>query len=152
MVFQEPDDQLFIPTVLEDASFGLVARGMNADAARTKAASCLERLGASRLRDRPPHRMSGGEKRIAALAGILVMEPLIIMLDEPTSSLDPRARRDVAALLKNLGASMIMSTHDMALALNVCDRAIVMQKGRVKTEGPTAKILYDEETLRTYGL
>jgi cobalt/nickel transport system ATP-binding protein len=152
MVFQEPDDQLFMPTVLEDAAFGLSARGMDAETARAKAVSCLELLGASRLRDRPPHRMSGGEKRIAALAGILVMEPLIIMLDEPTSSLDPRARRDVTALLKNLGASMIMSTHDMALARNVCDRAIVMQKGRVRAEGPTTKILDDEETLRTYGL
>jgi cobalt/nickel transport system ATP-binding protein len=96
--------------------------------------------------------MSGGEKRIAALAGILVMEPLIVMLDEPTSSLDPRARREVTELLRGLGVSMIMSTHDMTLARNVCERVIVMQSGRVRAEGNPGEILGDEERLRGWGL
>ena len=152
LVFQEPDDQLFMPSVLEDVAFGLVARKTDHAAAQTKAMSLLERLGASRLKDRAPHRMSGGEKRMAALAGILVLEPRIILLDEPTSSLDPKARRDTAEVLEKLGTPMIISTHDLSLAKHVCGKAIIMQDGRIRAEGPPQEILESAEKLRRYGL
>ncbi|MDR3165000.1 MAG: energy-coupling factor ABC transporter ATP-binding protein [Synergistaceae bacterium] len=152
MVCQEPDDQLFMPSVVEDVAFGLAARHIGVETAHSRAVACLERLGAAHLRDRPPHRMSGGEKRIVALAGILVMEPKIIMLDEPTSSLDPRARREVTELLRGLGVTMIISTHDMALAKTICGRLILMQAGQIRLEGKPEDILGDEVTLRQYGL
>jgi cobalt/nickel transport system ATP-binding protein len=152
IVCQEPDDQLFMPSVVEDVAFGLVARRIGVEAAHSRAVACLERLGAAHLRDRPPHRMSGGEKRIVALAGILVMEPKVIMLDEPTSSLDPRARRELTELLRGLAVTMIISTHDMALARTVCDRLIVMQAGQIRSEGKPDDILDDKAALRRYGL
>jgi cobalt/nickel transport system ATP-binding protein len=152
MVCQEPDDQLFMPSVVEDVAFGLTARRLGAEAARSRAVACLERLGAAHLRDRPPHRVSGGEKRIAALAGVLVMEPKVVMLDEPTSSIDPRARREVTELLRGMTVTMVISTHDMALAKTVCDRLIVMQAGLVRAEGKPDDILNDETALRRCGL
>jgi cobalt/nickel transport system ATP-binding protein len=96
--------------------------------------------------------MSGGEKRMAALAGILVLEPRVILLDEPTSSLDPKARRDTAEVLEKLGTPMIISTHDLLLAKHVCEKAIIMQDGRIRAEGPPPEILESAEKLRRYGL
>jgi cobalt/nickel transport system ATP-binding protein len=153
IVFQEADDQLFMPSVLEDVAFGLAARkNMGAEDARAKALAWLERLGASHLKDRPPHRMSGGEKRIAALAGILVMEPQVVVLDEPTSSLDPRARRNITETLRGLGGSIILSTHNLDIARDVCDRVIILQNGRICAEGTPNELLSDEKKLRGHGL
>jgi len=131
LVFQDPDDQLFMPSVLEDVAFGLIGRGIDTESARAKASECLDSLGASHLARRPPHRMSGGEKRLAAIAGILVTEPDIMLLDEPTSSLDPRARREMARVLGSLSGTMIIATHDLDLARSVCDEVVILSRGAV---------------------
>jgi cobalt/nickel transport system ATP-binding protein len=152
LVFQDPDDQLFMPRVLEDVAFGLVSRGVNVAEAHERALSTLETLSAAHLANRPPHRLSGGEKRLAALAGILVLDPEIIALDEPSSTLDPRARRHVIEILKALDKPMILATHDLDMVLDVCTRAVIMNKGRPAAEGPLPSILQDEAFLRQNGL
>ena len=152
LVFQDPDDQLFMPRVLEDVAFGLVSRGMDVAEAHERALSTLETLSAAHLANRAPHRLSGGEKRMAALAGILAMNPEIVALDEPTSTLDPRARRHVIGILKSLGKTIILATHDLDMVLDVCTRAVVMNAGRTAAEGPPASLLRDEAFLHQNGL
>ncbi|MDR1579760.1 MAG: energy-coupling factor ABC transporter ATP-binding protein [Synergistaceae bacterium] len=152
LVFQDPDDQLFMPTVAEDAAFGLVSKGVPAREARDAAVSCLESLGARRLAARPPHRMSGGEKRIAALAGILVTEPEILILDEPTSGLDPAARRNIVKTLENMDSTMLIGTHDLDMALGLCDRVLVMHGGAITAKGAPKEILTDGALMRKNGL
>jgi cobalt/nickel transport system ATP-binding protein len=152
LVFQDPDDQLFMPRVLEDVAFGLVSRGMDVAEAHERALSTLETLSAAHLANRPPHRLSGGEKRMVALAGILAADPEIIVLDEPSSTLDPRARRHVIEILKALDKPMILATHDLDMVLDVCVRAVVMNGGRPVAEGPLPAILQDEIFLRRNGL
>ena len=152
LIFQEPDDQLFMPQVVEDVAFGLVARGAPAAEAGRKALAMLERLGADHLAARPPHRLSGGEKRMAALAGILVMEPEVIVLDEPTSALDPRARRRVIETLRELRQPMILTTHDLDMALELCSRAVLLYDGAVAAEGSLPILFRDKELLERNGL
>ena len=153
LIFQEPDDQLLMPQVLEDAAFGLVARGMPAAEAQARALSTLGKLGAAHLANRPPHRLSGGEKRMAALAGILVMEPEVLVLDEPTAALDPRARRRVIELLNSMEAStLLLATHDLDMALDVCTRAAILCEGRVAAEGPLPDLFRDQTLLERCGL
>lgn len=152
LIFQEPDDQLFMPQVADDVAFGLVARGVPAAEARRKAMEMLDRLGAAHLAERPPHRLSGGEKRLAALAGILVMEPQVIVLDEPTSALDPRARRRVIETLRALSQPLILTTHDLDMALDVCSRAALLYDGAVAAEGPLPDLFRDKELLKRNGL
>lgn len=152
LIFQEPDDQLFMPQVADDVAFGLVARGVPAGEARLKALSMLERLGAAHVAERPPHRLSGGEKRLAALAGILVMEPQVIVLDEPTSALDPRARRRVIETLRALSRPLILTTHDLDMALDVCGRAALLHDGVVAVEGSLPDLFRDKELLERNGL
>ena len=152
LVFQEPDDQLFMPTVAEDVAFGLISSGVSARDARETAISCLESLGMARLADRPPHRLSGGEKRMAALAGILVTEPEILILDEPTSGLDPAARRNIIKALENMNSTMLIGTHDLDMALDLCGRVLVMRGGTVTAEGEPKEILTDGALMRKNGL
>jgi cobalt/nickel transport system ATP-binding protein len=152
LIFQDPDDQLFMPRVLEDVAFGLVSRGMDVAEAHERALSTLETLSVAHLANRPPHRLSGGEKRMVALAGILAADPEIVALDEPTSTLDPRARRRVIEVLKSLGKPMVLATHDLDMVLDLCSRAVVMNGGRIAAEGPLPALLTDETLLRRNGL
>ncbi len=152
LIFQETDDQLLMPQVLEDAAFGLVARGMPAAEAQTKALETLKKLGAAHLADRPPHRLSGGEKRMAALAGILVTEPEVLALDEPTAALDPQARRRVINLLRTMSTACLLATHDLDMALDVCTRAVILCGGRVTAEGPLPDLFRDRALLERCGL
>ena len=152
LVFQDPDDQLFMPRVLEDVAFGLVSRGGDVAKAHERALAALETLSAAHLANRPPHRLSGGEKRMVALAGILAMDPEIVVLDEPTSTLDPRARRHVIEILKSLGKPMILAAHDLDMVLDVCTRAVIMNAGRPAAEGPLPALLQNEAFLRQNGL
>ena len=152
LVFQEPDDQLFMPTVAEDVAFGLVSASVAARDARAAAISCLESLGASHLADRPPHRLSGGEKRIVALAGILVTKPEILILDEPTSGLDPLARRNIVKTLEKTNSTMLIGTHDLDMALCHCGRVLVMHGGAITAEGGPKDILTDGALMRKNGL
>jgi cobalt/nickel transport system ATP-binding protein len=152
MLFQEPDDQLFMPTVAEDVSFGLVASGVNAAKARAKAIASLEALESAYLAERPPHRMSCGEKRRVALAGILVTRPEILLLDEPTSGLDPAARMKLMEILDNLDKPMIVATHDLDMAMDLCGEVLILKDGTITARGPAGDILLDERLMLNNGL
>ena len=147
MVFQDPDDQLFMPTVYEDVAFGPLNLGLPPADIEMRVAQALETVGAWHLRDRPPYRLSGGEKRAVAIASVLSMSPDILVLDEPTSNLDPRARRHLIALLKSFHHTKIIATHDLDLVLDLCSRVIVIHEGRVRADGTVQAIFEDEALL-----
>ncbi|OWK36973.1 energy-coupling factor ABC transporter ATP-binding protein [Fimbriiglobus ruber] len=152
VVFQNPDDQLFSATVLEDVAFGPLNLGVAAAEAREQASAALARVGLPAAGDRAPYRLSGGEKRRAALAGVLAMEPQVMLLDEPSMFLDPRGRRELIGLLTALPGTMIIATHDLDLVLETCPRVIVLDGGRVAADGPTADLLFDPELMARHGL
>lgn len=142
-VFQDPDDQLFMPTVREDVAFGPANYGLRGDDLARRVDSALERVGASHLGDATPHHLSGGERRRVSLATVLAMEPEILVLDEPSSNLDPAGRRELADVLKDLAVTMVMVTHDLPFALELCPRSVVVNDGAVVADGPTAGLLSD---------
>ena len=152
LIFQEPDDQLFMPSVLEDVCFGLIANNIKQDEAEERALKVLDDLNISHLASRPPHRLSGGEKRMAALAGILVMQPEFLILDEPSAALDPKARRLVINTLNKLNQTILLATHDLDMALDVCERAVILNNGQVSASGKLPELLQDEKLLIQNGL
>jgi cobalt/nickel transport system ATP-binding protein len=152
MVFQNPDDQLFMPTVYEDIAFGPRNYGLSEEEIETRINGVLDRFGIARLRDRMTHKLSGGEKRLVALAGILVMEPSVLLMDEPSSFLDPRSRRKLIETLDKLPQTMLIATHDLDLALDLCRRAILLDEGRVRADAPIEEILSDAALLESCGL
>jgi cobalt/nickel transport system ATP-binding protein len=152
MVFQDPDDQLFMPTVLDDVAFGPLNLGMPPAEAESAALGALERVGAAHLRDRPPYRLSGGEKRSVAIATVLAMSPDILVMDEPSSNLDPRARQRLIDLLQTFTHTKIIATHDLDLAMDLCERTIVLHKGRITADGPTREIFQNDALLDSSGL
>jgi cobalt/nickel transport system ATP-binding protein len=152
MVFQNPDDQLFMPTVFDDVAFGLLNLGVPENEIELAVMSALETVGAAHLRNRPPYKLSGGEKRAAAIATVIAMSPDILLMDEPTASLDPRSRRRLIALLKTFTHTKIIATHDLDMARDVCARTIVLHEGRVTADGPTAAIFADTALLEKCGL
>ncbi|MDH5297579.1 MAG: energy-coupling factor ABC transporter ATP-binding protein [Desulfobulbaceae bacterium] len=147
MVFQDADDQLFMPTVREDVAFGPLNLGLPAEEVERRVGEALARVGAQGLQDRPPHHLSGGEKRNVAIAAVLAMHPDILVMDEPSSNLDPLARRRLVELLKSFEHTKIIATHDLDLVLDVCGRTIVMSEGMVVADGPTLELFNDEELL-----
>jgi cobalt/nickel transport system ATP-binding protein len=151
-VFQDPDDQLFMPTVFDDVAFGPLNLGMPETDCRERVRACLEQVGAWHLRDRPPHRLSNGEKRRVALAAVLAMSPDILLLDEPSTGLDPRGRRQVIELLRGFTHTKLIVTHDLDLALELCSRTIVLHEGRVAADGPSSIVLGDAAMLERCGL
>ncbi len=152
MVFSNPDDQLFMPAVAEDVAFGPINLGWPLEDVKQRVSAALDSLGISPLADRHPFRLSAGEKRRAALAGVLVMDPDILVLDEPVSSLDPRSRRLLIDLLKGLDHTMLIATHDLDMAINLCERTIILNSGRIAADGPTGKVLKDKTLLESNGL
>jgi len=152
VVFQDPDDQLFMPTVADDVAFGPLNLGLTAADADRRVDAALERVGALALRNRPPYRLSGGEKRRVAIAAVLSMAPDILVLDEPTAGLDPRARRQLISLLGEFTHTRIFATHDLDMVLELCPRTIVMHGGRVTADGPTVDIFRDDALLSRWGL
>ncbi len=152
MVFQDPDDQLFMPTVHDDVAFGPMNLGLPEEEIETRVTEALERVGALALRDRPPYRLSGGEKRAVAIATVLAMSPDILVMDEPSSNLDPRARRRLIELLESFEHTKIIATHDLDMVLELCRRTIVISDGMVAADGPTEEIFRDEELLARCGL
>ena len=152
VVFQNPDDQLFAATVLEDVAFGPLNLGAEPAEARRVAEATLERVGLGGAGGRSPHRLSGGEKRRAALAGVLAMNPGVLLLDEPTAFLDPRGRRELAALLKSLPTTLLVATHDLPFAAALCPRTVVLADGAVVADGPTAEVLAGAGRLEGWGL
>ncbi|MFU8857611.1 MAG: energy-coupling factor ABC transporter ATP-binding protein [Deferrisomatales bacterium] len=152
MVFQDPDDQLFMPTVNDDVAFGPLNLGLPPEEVEERVAGALERVGALALRERPPYRLSGGEKRAVAIATVLSMSPDILVMDEPSSNLDPGARRRLIRLLQSFEHTKIIATHDLDLVLELCRRTIVIREGKVAADGPTAEIFRDEALLASCGL
>jgi cobalt/nickel transport system ATP-binding protein len=152
IVFQEPDDQLFMPTVWEDVAFGVLKKGVDSETARERALAALESVEAAALADRPPYKLSGGEKQRAALASVLIMEPEILLLDEPTASLDPRARKLVIALIQKIPRTRLIATHDLDMALDLANRVIFLHKGHIALDCPAPGGLTDRQFLRGIGL
>jgi cobalt/nickel transport system ATP-binding protein len=152
VVFQDSDDQLFMPTVGDDVGFGPANLGWSQERTRWAVMEALWSVGAEALRDRSPHQLSGGEKRRVALAGVLVMQPGLLVLDEPTAGLDPRGRRDLAALLRQLTPTQLVATHDLPFALETCDRTVIMHAGQIVADGPTRTLLADQALLAEYQL
>lgn len=152
LVFQNPDDQLFLPTVLEDVAFGPLNHGTDAAEAEQCARQTLTRLGLPDSGGRAGHHLSGGEKRLAALATVLVSRPSLLVLDEPSADLDARARARLAGLLCDTAASMVVATHDLELAGALCDRAIILSRGQLAATGALRDLLQDVDLLRYNGL
>jgi cobalt/nickel transport system ATP-binding protein len=152
LLFQDPDDQLFCPTVFEDVAFGPRQFGESQEALRAAVAEALERTGLKGFEARSPHHLSGGEKQRVCLAGILACRPRLLVLDEPTSDLDPRGKRELASLLERLPATKIIATHDLELVVKLCSRAVVMDGGRIVADGPTVELLSREELMLAHGL
>jgi cobalt/nickel transport system ATP-binding protein len=147
MVFQNPDDQLFMPTVEDDVAFGPLNLGLPSEEVRARVREALATVGAEHLADRPPYRLSGGEKRAVAIATVLAMSPSILVMDEPSSNLDPRARRQLIHLLASFRHTRIIATHDLDLVLDLCPRTIVLHRGEVAADGPTRLVFEDDELL-----
>lgn len=152
IVFQDPDDQLFMPTVYEDVAFGPRNYRLPEEEVEKRVVNALETVGILHLKDRPPYRLSGGEKRSAAIATILSMNPDILLMDEPTSSLDPKSRRRVIELLQSFIHTKIIATHDLDMVLEVCKRTIVLKEGRIIIDGPTEEILSNKNLMEECGL
>lgn len=147
MVFQDPDDQLFMPSVHEDVAYGPLNLGLPIEDVEQRVADALSTVGMLHLKDRPPYRLSGGEKRSVAIATVLSMSPSILVMDEPTSNLDPKARRQLIHLLKTFEHTIILATHDLDMVLDVCSRTIVLKKGRIEADGPSREILQNAALL-----
>ncbi|MDR2210918.1 MAG: energy-coupling factor ABC transporter ATP-binding protein [Spirochaetaceae bacterium] len=152
LLFQNPEDQLFMPTVEEDLCFGPRNYGMDEETLEEKLDALLQNLGMAGLRERSIHHLSGGEKRLAALAGILIMEPDLLLLDEPGSFLDPAARRKLIRILSDLKTAMIIATHDFDLARRLCTRTLILKVGRIRADAPGSSLLDDAEALERWGL
>ena len=147
MIFQDPDDQLFMPTVGEDVAFGPANLGLPKEEVDEKVRHALQMVGIEHLAGRPPYRLSGGERRRAAIATVLALTPDILVMDEPTTGLDPLGRRQLMGLLSEFRHTKIIATHDLDLVLELCPRAIVLREGKVAADGPTAEIFRDRELL-----
>ena len=152
VVFQNPDDQLFAATLLDDVAFGPLNMGEQPEAAKAKAIESLNSLGLNGMEARSPQRLSGGEKRRAALAGVLAMHPGILLLDEPTMFLDPRGRREFMRLLRTLPGTHLIATHDLDLVWDCCPRALVLNEGRLIADGPTRELLSNAALMEANGL
>jgi cobalt/nickel transport system ATP-binding protein len=152
LVFQDPDDQLFMPTVEEDVAFGPLNMGLGRGEARRRVA---EALGAVRMEysaDRAPHQLSMGERRRVAIAGVLAMDPQLLVLDEPSANLDPRARRELLDLLAALDRTLLVVTHDLPFAAELCERAVILSRGRIVADGPCSALLADAALLAGHDL
>ena len=152
IVFQDSDDQLFMPSVRADVAFGPANLGLRGDALRERVDAALERVGLQDEADRAPHQLSAGQRRRAAVAGVLAMEPDVLILDEPSSAMDPAARRELADVLVSLRITTLVVTHDLPYALELCPRAVVLDRGVVVADGATREVLSDEGFMRAHRL
>lgn len=152
LVFQYPDDQLFMPTVEQDVAFGPANMGLAKEEIERRVEAALEAVGALHLRKAAPYHLSGGQKKSVSIATVLAMEPSVLVLDEPTSNLDPRARRLVIEQLRGFGHTTLVATHDMDMVWELCDRTLVLHAGRIVADGPTWEVFADVRLLETCGL
>jgi len=147
MVFQDPDDQLFLSTVYDDVAFGPLNLGLPMDEVHSRVQKALKTVGVLELKERPSHRLSSGQKRRVAIATVLSMSPDILVMDEPSAGLDPRARRRLIELLISFKHSKIIATHDLDMVLDVCKRTIIINEGKIEADGPTSDIFQNEKLL-----
>ena len=152
LLFQDPDDQLFCPTVWEDVAFGPRQLGLREPGLSRLVAESLAQVGLAGFEERLPHHLSRGEKRRACLAGLLACDASALVLDEPTSDLDPRGRRELMTLLSRLPVTQLIATHDLELVVEICPRTIVLDGGRIVADGPTRRLLDDEPLMLAHGL
>jgi cobalt/nickel transport system ATP-binding protein len=152
IVFQDPDDQLFMPRVREDVAFGPANLGLRGAALDTRVRVALEMVGMADYADRPPHHLSFGQRRRVAVATVLAMEPEILVLDEPSSNLDPASRREFADILRSLDVTVLMVTHDLPYAMELCERSVVLSDGVVVADGPTFDVLTDDDLMKAHRL
>lgn len=152
LLFQDPDDQLFCPTVFDDVSFGPRQLGLTGAALATRVADALRQVGLEGSERRAPHHLSQGEKRRVCLAGVLACDPSVLVLDEPTSDLDPRGRRELMTLLRGLPVTKLIATHDLEFVVKLCDRVLVADRGEIVADGTPSAILNDEPLMLRHGL
>lgn len=152
LVFQDPDDQLFMTTIYDDVAFGPLNMGLDRSEVDDRVHQALHSVGLADAPSRPGQHLSFGQRKRAALATILAMRPDIMVLDEPTSNLDPRGKRQMVELLSSLDSTLLIATHDMELAWRLCDRAVILDGGRVVADGPSADIMTDPDLLESHGL
>jgi cobalt/nickel transport system ATP-binding protein len=152
LLFQDADDQLFCPTVFEDVAFGPQQFGLSESEVAGKVRAALAQVGLDGFEKRSPHHLSRGEKRRVCLAGVLACDPRVLVLDEPTSDLDPRGKRELKALLRQIPATKIIGSHDLELVVELCSRVIVLDRGEIVADGPTVPILSNERLMLEHGL
>jgi cobalt/nickel transport system ATP-binding protein len=152
LVFQSPDDQLFCPTVFDDVAFGPIYQGLTESEVRQRVGAALEAVHMENYVNRVSHHLSVGEKKRIAIATVLSMEPKLLVLDEPSAGLDPRARRNLINLLKELPQTMIIATHDLLLVRDLAPRMVIIDQGRVAADGATSELLKDKTLLENHGL
>jgi cobalt/nickel transport system ATP-binding protein len=152
VVFQDPDDQLFMPTVRDDVAFGPANLGMRGTALEQRVMEALEKVGMADFADRPPHHLSFGQRRRVAVATVLAMQPEILVLDEPSSNLDPASRRELAEILRGLDVTVLMVTHDLPYAFELCPRSVVLSDGVMVADGPTYDVLTDDALMSAHRL
>jgi energy-coupling factor transporter ATP-binding protein EcfA2 len=152
IVFQDPDDQLFMPTVEADVAFGPAKQGLRGEDLRARVDDALDAVRAGELRDRAPHSLSAGERRRVAIAGVLACRPDVLVLDEPTAALDPAGRRELLDVLVSLRLALLLITHDLPYALELCPRAVVLDRGQIVADGATREVLADEGFMRAHRL
>ena len=148
MVFQNSDDQLFMPTVFDDVAFGPLNMGLPPEEATQRALDALKTVDAVHLKDRPPYKLSGGQKRSVAIASVLSMLPDILVMDEPSAGLDPYCRRQLITLLQSFKHTKIIATHDLDLVIDLCERTVVLSNGKIIADGPTLQIFNDDVLLQ----
>jgi len=152
IVFQNPDDQLFSPTVFEDVAFGPIYMGLPDDDVKRRVMSALRQMGVEEYAGRVSHHLSLGEKKRIAIATVLAMDPQVLVLDEPSAGLDPRSRRTLIQLLDQLEPTMLISSHDLRMVKQLCPRTLILDRGEVVADGPTSELLNDERLLEAHGL
>jgi cobalt/nickel transport system ATP-binding protein len=152
IVFQDPDDQLFLPTVGQDVAFGPANLGLSGEPLQARVEEALAAVGLDDVADRVPHHLSFGQRRRIAVATVLAMRPEILVLDEPTSNLDPASRRELAEVLTSIGVTVLMVTHDLPYALQLCERSVILSEGVIVADGPTRELLADAELLAAHRL
>ena len=152
IVFQDPDDQLFMPTVRDDVAFGPTNLGLSGAVLEARVHDALAAVGMLDVADRPPHHLSLGQRRRIAIATVLAMQPELLVLDEPTSNLDPAGRRSLIELLESLPITLLVVTHDLPFALELCERSMILSGGRIVADGSTGDLLADDELLHQHDL
>jgi len=152
MVFQNPDDQLFSPSVFEDVAFGPLHMGCPLEEVRERVTQALAAVGMTGHEKHMPHHLSIGERKRIAIATVLAMDPKVLVLDEPSAGLDPRARRNLIRLLRGMPLTMLIASHDMRLVWDLCPRTVILDGGRLAADGPTAQLLQDQGLMEIHGL